>query len=74
MDNELARELVETSSCDCPEHSAKTSPSQQQQLLEPTEINHLPDGAFVTVLGMLFHCAADGFAFGASGYSQSFLN
>ena len=34
----------------------------------------IPDEAIVTVLGIIFHCIADGFAFGASGYGNLQMN
>ena len=60
-------ELVEATECDYFEKSKKT-------LNILSERTTLPDGAIVTVLGILFHCAADGFAFGASGYSIFILS
>ena len=49
----------------------------KSKILDPApERKTLPDGAIITILGIAFHCLADGFAFGSSGYrnNKSFIN
>lgn len=42
---------------------------QRQVSEDKEEVDKLPDHMIITVLGLIFHCIADGFAFGSSGYS-----
>jgi len=60
----LTKELLASPEC---RYFDENEENGHQDLLNAKK-EKLPDGAFVTILGMMFHCIADGFAFGASGY------